>query len=143
MDIRQLASINVAAIVLAIVAIAFGWLYMQEQFFWAITAAVLAIMLAGYLDLRQLILGFVYGGKRPATGGPNATLRQLLRMGNVAAAGVAFLIWAFAWFYMREQFMWAIIVTLYFLVPIVCLNVLLVVYDYFSMRESGKRQLND
>jgi hypothetical protein len=92
---RRILNIFNAAILVAIIAIALlSWFYLRDQFMWGIILIIFMLMFASLVNVL-----------------PNLP-RQKISAADVGVALAAVFILGFAWFYMRDQCMWAVIVVL-------------------------------
>lgn len=94
MDERTLRVINIAAICVAIVIILFAWYVMPFQFCWAFLLILIIFVIVGFVNVAREVPEMKLGAEEATI-----LLFGLLLLG-------------FAWFYMRDQFMWAILVVL-------------------------------
>jgi len=99
---------------------------------------IIIILLAALacFNFRERLLDIAFSGKRPADDRLFRSLRLLLKAANVVTAMAIALIWFFAWFYMREQLVWAVIDTGFLAAPVICLNLLLFFRDYMVVEKT-------
>jgi hypothetical protein len=90
MDDKQIKIYNAITAAIILVAIFLFWFFLPQQLMWAVILAILLIILAVLVNA---------GKKLPWQG---------LGTDEVVLVIIAMIILGFAWFYMPEQFTWAV-----------------------------------
>ncbi len=94
MDKQTLNIFNTAVIIVILVLALFSWFYLRDQFMWGMILIILLLIVAGLVNVLP--------------GLPRQKMGPL----DIGVAIAAVIILGFAWFYMRDQCMWAVMVVL-------------------------------
>jgi hypothetical protein len=125
MDRQSLNALN-AAVLVAILAVAcLFWFFAREQFAWAIIIIAVILLFACYVNIVR---------KFPW---------HDMSSSDALLALAIFLILAFAWFYMRDQFCWAGFVVVMILLVVEIFRLRQWLKDAVSIQVTVKRREND
>jgi hypothetical protein len=117
-----LSIFNGIAILAIIFVVAFMWVYMNGQFMWAPILVILILLLMLYVNSRKMLVQYIEERKKSLNRPVDMKAERRLNIINGVAIIAILLIAMFAWVYMREQFMWAILLIMLILVLLGIIN---------------------
>ena len=119
---RSLSIFNIiAAIVILIVAVA-GWVFLNQQFMWAVALILLILLLVLYVNTRKMLIQYIEERKKSLNKPVDIKAERRLNMINGIAIIAILLIALVGWVYLNQQFMWAITLIMLILVLVGVIN---------------------
>jgi uncharacterized membrane protein len=129
MDDRTLKILNVMAVLAILLIGVFSWIYMRDQFMWGIRLMELILLLVLLLNIRHVLMRYVKERRKSMNKETDVKADRRLNIINDVAIIAALVIAAFSWIYMRDQFMWGIVLIALILLLVGCINAMKIIAD--------------
>ncbi len=119
---------GIAIITILLVAVV-AWIYMREQFMWAILLIMLLLLLVVYLNIRKRLIQYIEDRKKSLNRPVDIKAEQRLNIVNGIAIIAIILVGVVTWFCLNEQLMWGIILIILILLLVGIINVRKLISD--------------
>lgn len=129
MDDRSLKIINAMAVLAILLIGAFSWIYMRDQFMWGIVLMALILLLVLYMNIGQMLMRYIKERRKSMNKETDIKAERRLNIINYVTIIAVLVIAVFSWIYIREQFMWGIMLIALILLLVGCINVMKVIAD--------------
>ena len=99
-----------------------GWVYLNQQFMWAVTLIMLILVLVLYVNSRKMLVQYIEERKKSLNKPVDIKAEKRLNIINGVAIIAIILVAVVGWVYLNQQFMWAVTLIMLILVLVGVIN---------------------